>query len=524
MLWRVVSRMEIEQLGIKKAPRLSARAHCVLYRFTDRLYRARSLTEVYDAALDAIGDGLSCPRASILRFDAEGIMRFVAWRGLSEKYRLAVDGHSPWRPGDNDANPICIEDIDVADESERLKLVVRKEGIRALAFIPLTIDGLVVGKFMVYHRTPHSFTDQEIELALMVARQLGFSIARHVADDDARRLISIVESSDDAILAKDLRGVITNWNAGAERLFGYQKHEAIGQPGTMLIPSDRHDEEPIILGRIRNGERINHYETVRQRKDGSLVNISLTVSPIKDAAGSIIGVSKIARDITERRRAQEEQLLLLREMDHRIKNLFAVAGGIVALTAQSAPSASALASSVRDRLNALARAHALTRARSSIDDYLEDPATTLHAIIQIILAPFDRSGDGTTRRFAIEGPDVPVTGKAITPLSLLLYEFATNAAKHGALSTPTGRIDIECAKEDGRLALLWCESSAPLMTTEIIEGFGSKLISGTTQQLRAHLSKEWTSEGLLVRLRIPLDSLAPLEIREGAGFDSADPR
>jgi GAF domain-containing protein len=91
--------MEIEPLRIKKTPLLSAQAHAVLFRFTDRLYRARSLNEVYDSALDAIADGLSCPRASILRFDTEGVMRFVAWRGLSEKYRLAVDGHSPWRPG-----------------------------------------------------------------------------------------------------------------------------------------------------------------------------------------------------------------------------------------------------------------------------------------------------------------------------------------------------------------------------------------------------------------------------------------
>lgn len=514
--------MEIEPLRIKKVPLLSAQAHAVLFRFTDRLYRARSLNEVYDAALDAIADGLRCPRASILRFDTEGVMRFVAWRGLSERYRLAVDGHSPWRPGDHDANPICIEDIEVADESERLKSTIRKEGIRALAFIPLAIDGRVTGKFMAYYRTPHSFTDHEIELALTVARQLGFSLARHLADDDARRLISIVESSDDAILAKDLRGIITNWNAGAERLFGYQKHEAIGQPGTMLIPSDRQDEEPIILGRIRNGERINHYETIRQRKDGSLVDISLTVSPIKDSAGNIIGVSKIARDITERRRAQEEQLLLLREMDHRIKNLFAVASGIVALSARSAPSVVALASSLRDRLNALARAHALTRARSSTDDYLEDPATTLHAIIQIILAPYDCSGDETTRRFAIKGPDAPASEKAITPVSLLLYEFATNAAKYGALSTPTGRIDIECAEDGGCFVLVWRESGAPAMTNEMIEGFGSKLISGTTQQLRADLSKQWTSEGLVVRLCIPLDSLAPSAIREGGRDAGSD--
>lgn len=505
--------MEIEPLRIKKAPPLSAQAQGVLFRFTDRLYRARSLDEVYEASLDAIADGLGCRRGSILRFDAEGVMRFVAWRGLSEKYRLAVDGHSPWRPGDRDANPICVEDIELTDESEHLKSTIRKEGIRGLAFIPLTIDGVVIGKFMVYYRAPHNFTDQEMALAQTVAHQLGFSIARHLADDNARRLISIVESSDDAIFAKDLHGVITNWNAGAERLFGHQKHEAIGKPGTMLIPSDRRDEEPLILGRIRNGERINHYETVRQRKDGSLIDISLTVSPIKDAAGNIIGVSKIARDITERRRAQEEQLLLLREMDHRIKNLFAVASSIVALTAQNAPSAAALASSVRDRLNALASAHALTRTRFSTDDHLEVPSTTLHSLIETILAPYAGSSDEMKCQFTIDGPDIPVSGKAITPVSLLLYEFATNAAKYGGLSTHTGRIDIECFVEGDHSKLLWRESGASTVTNEMSEGFGNKLIASTVQQLGAELSKEWTSRGLIIRLSIPMDSLAPPDIK-----------
>jgi PAS domain S-box-containing protein len=108
---------------------------------------------------------------------------------------------------------------------------------------------------------------------------------------------AIVESSVDAIISKDLAGVIITWNRGAQRLFGYTAEEAIGRSVTMLIPADRPDEEPMILGRVRRGERIDHYETVRRRKDGSLVDISLTVSPIKDEAGNIVGASKIARDI-----------------------------------------------------------------------------------------------------------------------------------------------------------------------------------------------------------------------------------
>src|SRR6476619_584400 len=130
---------------------------------------------------------------------------------------------------------------------------------------------------------------------------------RKHADVHAQRLASIVESSDDAIISKDLNGIITSWNGGAERLFGYSSEEVIGKPITILIPGDRMDEEPEIIERVRRGERVEHYDTVRRRKDGSLIDISLTVSPLKDADGRVVGASKIARDITERKRTQEQQ-------------------------------------------------------------------------------------------------------------------------------------------------------------------------------------------------------------------------
>src|SRR6202171_4607747 len=194
-----------------------------------------------------------------------------------------------------------------------------------------------------------------------------------------RGIAAIVESSEDAVVTKDLNGVITSWNHGATRLFGYKAEEVIGKPITILIPAERHDEEPSILARIRSGERIDHYETVRRRKDGSTIDISLTVSPVRNPKGKIIGASKIARDITERRRSEEQQRLLLRELDHRVKNLFALASSVVTLSARSANTPGELASDVRDRLTALARAHALTLSRTSNGDRRAQPSTTLHA-------------------------------------------------------------------------------------------------------------------------------------------------
>jgi PAS domain S-box-containing protein len=142
-------------------------------------------------------------------------------------------------------------------------------------------------------------------------------VPKHPADElalgsrAARRLAAIVESSDDAIVSKDLNGIVTSWNRAAERMFGYSAAEMIGESIRIIIPNDRQDEEDKVLAHIRRGEKVDHFETIRRRKDGTFLPISLTVSPILDDNGTVVGVSKIARDITERRRAQEEHARLL---------------------------------------------------------------------------------------------------------------------------------------------------------------------------------------------------------------------
>ena len=278
-----------------------------LFAFSERLQRVSEPKEIYDAALDAIIGALGCERASVLLYEGDDIMRFVAWRGLSEAYRCAVEGHSPWTKDERNPKPVYFENVAISNVADDLKETIRREGISAVAFIPIVENGDLIGKFVAYCDRPHSFEECELEVALTLARQLGFGLSREkaerlrsAAERDLLHLASIVESSDDAIISKDLNGVIQTWNIGAQRLFGYMAEEAVGRPVTMLIPEDKPEEEPNILARIRAGERIHHYETVRKHKNGSLLDVSLSVSPMRNASGKIIGASKIARDIRER--------------------------------------------------------------------------------------------------------------------------------------------------------------------------------------------------------------------------------
>ena len=288
---------------------------------------------------------------------------------------------------------------------------------------------------------------------------------RKRADVDAQRLASIVETSDDAIVSKDLDGIITSWNRGAERLFGYTAEEVIGKPVTILIPEDRMDEEPEILNRIRRGERIDHYDTVRRRKDGSLIDISLTVSPLKDADGRIIGASKIARDITERKRAQEQQKLLVNEMKHRIKNSLATIQAIATQT---------LNQHAQERDAFIARLHALGNAHDLLTSETWEKAP-LRAIVTRALKPFQEQHH---ERIAIEGPaDVWLDSTKSVVVAMAVHELATNAVKYGALSNGSGRVSVTLEHcQSNRVKLVWQESGGPKVSRPKQKGFGSHLI------------------------------------------------
>jgi PAS domain S-box-containing protein len=306
-----------------------------------------------------------------------------------------------------------------------------------------------------------------------------------------RFLASIVESSDDAIVSKNLDGIITSWNSGAERVFGYTAEEAVGQPITIVIPQDRQDEERGILTRIRRGERIDHFETVRQRKHGSLIVVSLTVSPVKNAEGKIVGASKIARDVTEQKRAQEQIATLAREAEHRSKNLLATVQATVSLSQSDTPDG--LKQAIEGRILALAKVHSLFVETRWIGAELSTIATQE-------LSPYSEKGKW---RVQIDGPQVLLEPNAAQVVAVTLHELATNAAKYGALTVPNGQISLKWLHEaDGRLTLQWREIGGPPVKTPKHQGFGTRVIERTIGQLKGKARFDWHADGLVCEITL----------------------
>ncbi|WP_224741486.1 PAS domain S-box protein [Bradyrhizobium sp. 2S1] len=308
-----------------------------------------------------------------------------------------------------------------------------------------------------------------------------------------RWLASIIDSSDDAIVSKNLDGIIRSWNSGAERIFGYSASEAIGQPITLVIPQDRQSEEREILTRIRRGERIDHFETVRQHKHGSLIVVSLTVSPVKDANDKIVGASKIARDITEQKRNQELIVTLAREAEHRSKNLLANALATVNLSQATSPEG--LKQIIAGRIQALANVCSLFAATRWI-------GAELSAIARQELAPYsEKNGERTF----IDGPQTMLEPDAAQAIAITLHELATNAAKYGALSGPNGQVRVGWSQEaDGRLRLRWMETGGPVAQEPTRKGLGSRIIEQMIVQQKGKVRFDWRKDGLVCEIKLPV--------------------
>ena len=307
--------------------------------------------------------------------------------------------------------------------------------------------------------------DDQGNMSQAVAISADIGERRH-AQEVERHLASMIASSNDAILGIDLDMTITSWNAAAEKLYGYSEDEVVGRTVLMLVPDDRREEEPTILRQIKAGRIVEPYETQRLRKDGRLVEVLLSVSPIRDVNGRVIGASKTAHDITARKDADRLRSILVNELHHRVKNILATVTAIARQTIGRDKANHEDMEAFTSRLGSLSRAQDLLV-------HADWQHADLRAVLQQALSPYPAES------FQISGPGVSLPPRAVVSLSLALHELATNAAKYGALSVPEGQVSISWQRQrtDGeRLRVVWEERGGPEVMSPQRKGFGSTLV------------------------------------------------
>ena len=332
--------------------------------------------------------------------------------------------------------------------------------------VPFYVGGEAIGTiWVVAHDPSRRFDAEDLRRVTNLGTFAAAAYQTLLSLNASRHLAAIVESSDDAIISKDLNGIITSWNQGAERIFGYSAEEIVGRSITIIIPPERHGEEATILERLRRGERIDHFETVRIRKDGTPVDVSLTISPIGNAEGRIIGASKIARDISERRQ-------------HEAKSRFSPARPSTGPRTCWRPCRRPCTSRRPTRRTASSTPSraASRRWRTSIGCSCESRWTGAGPAEpgRGRSSPPTRT---TTDGALIAGPTMVVQPERAQALAVVLHELATNAAKYGSLSVSGGHVEVDWSRgADGRLVLRWTETGGPPVEPPSRSGFGTRVM------------------------------------------------
>ena len=322
---------------------------------------------------------------------------------------------------------------------------------------------------------------------------------RKRAEAETARMAAVAGASHDALFGATLEGCIEAWNPAAERLLGYTAAEAIGQHVRILAAPADHHEQKNFLVRASAGETIPPYHARRLRKDGSFVEVSVALGPVKAPNGSVIAISIAMHDISDRKEWEARQRLMTRELAHRVKNSFAILQAILRSTLKTSPNPEEFAAKFSGRLHSLAAAQDILTA----NDW---KGAELGALARHLLLLYVVEGD----RLVISGPEVNLPAEYAVPFGLIFNELATNALKYGALSTPNGKIELSWRIENNAIAgsilsLTWRERGGPNITSLETRGFGSALIEKSLAG--AKVERLFDADGFICTIELTLKLL-----------------
>ena len=505
-------------------------------------------------------------------------MRFVAWRGLSDAYRRTVEGHSPWPRDIKDPQPVCIHDVHIQDFPESLKDTIKAEQIGAIAFFPLVVNNALIGKFMTYYDTRHVFSDAELALALTIARQLGFSLQRRKAEEalraTQRQLVSelvatqqlqtlsiqLIQTNDpDALYEKVLDAAVVIMRSdfasmqmfyperGELRLLAYRGFNPTAaafwewvRPGSgstcgaALATGNRSIVPDIELSDFMAGSE--DLETYRQTGIRAVQS-----TPLLSRAGRLLGMisthwrnphqpserdlrlldvlARQAADLIERKRAEEHQLALNAELNHRVKNVLATVSSIISQTRKGSGTYGEFVVGLDRRIRSLANTHDLL-------SWAHWHGVALAEIVQREFGPYGRGNSD------VGGPSVTLKAEAAQAVAMVLHELTTNAAKYGAFSKRNGRVLLKWWWQqnggDPRLVIEWKEVGGPPVVPPSRSGYGTSVVRELIPfELGGTVDLEFAADGLECRLELSADWVSTARSSKDASQElhtaSADP-
>lgn len=410
---------------------------------------------------------------------------------------------------------------DIEEDDRIPQAAYRPTFVKSLAMVPIR-QGDPIGAMGAYWASIHAASSEEVERLQTIANAASLAVAfvercesEAALRDRAAMLYALLDYVPEGITiarAPDVR-IERVSTAGLKRIqraeedvigIGAEQHpeawQVFDQAGARLISAD---ELPLTRA-VKQAETIENERLNLRLPDGSLLPILCSAGPIRDAADNVTGGIIAWRDISDLVKLEEERQLLIQELNHRVKNLFAVIGAMVGLTAGSSKTVQEMSEALTGRIEALANAHDLIRPAFNLPSACNE--TGLEELLEQLLSPHLGWGAQQCR---MVGPKIPIGVTAATRLALVIHELATNAAKYGALSTPSGTLCVAWREDNESLVLTWEEAGSPHLGNKPDQpGFGSKLIGVTvTRQLGGEISYDWKASGLQVRLSVPLQSL-----------------